>query len=535
MSNQGDGYRHGNYGRDTYNRGGGDYRSNDSYNRNRQVSGSHSGAYGQHGGGHYGQGHPPQHQSRDPRHGGQRGGPGGGSFGPRVGGSSGRDNLSSAPQTRDPRHSGRSYHSSHGGSVPPPTQQHNNNYNNSNRDRERDRQQSSSSPRQAHSPQLQQAASPSSGSQTTAAKSAPTKEEDASEMTVEVGLGITPTAHCSVLVEQGEDMLLFLGDNDGSIAVIDVRGDRTVNYFKTKTAVSDLTTTSDQKYLIAAVGQSVLIYNVVDLKQRLSSSAEADGSQNSPTTSKKDRLLTKRRIDISESVKPDSEVQLNKESGAIVVSLKVVDKTLFVGDSEGSVHKYSLSSKSKLTFEGSSRFHNSNVTGISASDTQLITSSSAGTVVFSSLTDPSTQSQILPCVMESEKKTGAMKRSSSGLQKAAAYTSTVVCAVTCIDVDSDGLWLVVGGDVPYVPIVSLLTGKVVRVIILPNSDWKVKSVRFVRAEIIIGVDDSYVLSYSLTGELQSYRFTPCDTVHTIAVSTSGCWAVSGKNTNAEVF
>ena len=107
--------------------------------------------------------------------------------------------------------------------------------------------------------------------------------------------------------------------------------------------------------------------------------------------------------------------------------------------------------------------------------------------------------------------------------------------MTCIDVDSDGLWLVVGGDVPYLSLISLITGKVVRIILLPNPDWKVKSVKFVRAEIIIGVDDSYVLSYSLTGELRASRFTPCDSVHTIAVSPSGSWAVSGKNNNVEVF
>ena len=443
MSNQGGGggyQRHGNYGRDNYRggggSGGGDYRGSGSggdYNRGRQMphggSGNSGGAYGgQHG--HQNQNHPAQHhQSRDLRSGPSRGGVTGGGGGGAYSGPSriGRDNMSSPPQSSG-RHGGRNYHTSqHGGPPQPPL---NNEYN---RERERDR--NASSPKQ-NSVQ-QPTVSPTSPAQPNAVVSkAPSKEEDKDviEMSLEIGLGITPTSHCSVLIENSDSQLLFLGDNDGSIAVYDVCDRTSANYFKTKTAVTDLSVTSDQSHIIAAVGQSIFLYNVKTIKERLAEMSESNPVQPHTPTTKKDRLLSKRRIDATTAIPSVSETQSDKEGNAVIVSLKVIDDKLFAGDSEGTVHEYKISKSYQLTHVNSSRLHNTNVTGITSDGTQLITSSSAGTVIFTPISDLSERSQILPCVMELEKKTSATKRAASGLQKAAAYTSTVVCGMSFFQV-----------------------------------------------------------------------------------------------------
>ena len=106
--------------------------------------------------------------------------------------------------------------------------------------------------------------------------------------------------------------------------------------------------------------------------------------------------------------------------------------------------------------------------------------------------------------------------------------------MNCIDIDSDGLWLAIGGEVPYVSIVCLTTGNVRKVIPLPHHEWKVKSVKFVKSDIAIGVDDSYVLTYALSGKLLAVQQCASETVGTIAVARNS-WAVSGKNTNVDIY
>ena len=102
--------------------------------------------------------------------------------------------------------------------------------------------------------------------------------------------------------------------------------------------------------------------------------------------------------------------------------------------------------------------------------------------------------------------------------------------------DSDALWLAIGGDVPYVSMLCLTTGKVRSVFVLPSAEWKVRSLKFHKGMLLVGVDDAVVLKYTLGGKLLSSTACGSDTVDSIAVAPGGdMWAATGKNTNIDLF
>eukprot|EP01061_Rhynchopus_euleeides_P017213 TRINITY_DN2866_c0_g1_i1.p1 TRINITY_DN2866_c0_g1~~TRINITY_DN2866_c0_g1_i1.p1 ORF type:complete len:533 (+),score=165.19 TRINITY_DN2866_c0_g1_i1:41-1600(+) len=320
--------------------------------------------------------------------------------------------------------------------------------------------------------------------------------------------------------------LLLTGDSDGTLCILKTDStSKDACLVHCAGSINDIICTDD---VVVVACSALRLYDTAALSSAVDESLAAAGDAESSEKPEKHVL----------EVQPAFSIAL-PDKDSIAVSLQLQGDDIVVGDSTGQVWKYRLSkvegASTLALCEGPYPLHRNNVTGIVFDSTRMITASHDGTVLFTTLKgDDSTCLQLTPCLLEQTCGERGRKRTASGAVKQSA--GIVACAVNCIDVDSDGLWLAVGGEVPYVSILCLTTGKVRRVIPLPHHDWKVKSVKFVKAELAVGVDDSYVLTYSLGGKLLSVRQCTSDTVSAVAVSpTHGTWAVTGKNTNVELY
>eukprot|EP01063_Lacrimia_lanifica_P018141 TRINITY_DN25095_c0_g1_i1.p2 TRINITY_DN25095_c0_g1~~TRINITY_DN25095_c0_g1_i1.p2 ORF type:complete len:484 (+),score=129.35 TRINITY_DN25095_c0_g1_i1:45-1496(+) len=325
----------------------------------------------------------------------------------------------------------------------------------------------------------------------------------AEEAMMEEAARCPPAATCSALVTCAQGSLLLLGDDGGMLSVVAVGapGQR-VYRVPMNGEVADILSTETAVYV--AVGAAVEVYITSAVYSAVAACDEAcpdDGRVAQPL-----------------ALTPASLLPLPDKDHVAVSLAFGPGGVLSVGDSAGQLWRFCPEGAGFAAPDGPLELHRTSVTGIAFADDCMVTASHDGTLLFSPFHDDALPAQLVPCVLEDS-----------------ADKHMLACAVNCIDVDSDKLWLAVGGAVPYVSLVCLTTRRVRRVIPLPCASWHVKSIKFRKADVLVGVDAGYVLTYSLSGKLLGLRETACDTVQTIAVSDSGLWAVSGSNTNAELY
>ncbi|KAJ9461750.1 hypothetical protein DIPPA_19489 [Diplonema papillatum] len=401
-----------------------------------------------------------------------------------------------------------------------------------------------------------------------AAQPAATTPQTSAEDRIEVELpNIHPVARASALL--GAQPYVATGDSDGSITFVSSLGEPTC-VFTLPLGVPLSALVAKRDYLFVASHTTLLVFSVAELETALARAAddariEAELKKNSPDPTEdagKPRSRSGSPVPGDKGKKAENAAEKEKEkerekevakrgiraapvarcavASPIAVSLAVVEAggrkghALYVGDSAGAVATYLFHPDTATLAAGAEtwQLHKSNVTGVLCDGSRLMTCSHDGSVLFTDVKEKEPHLQLMPCLLE-ETRTGR-KRTALGIAK--STNVTIACAVSCIAMDSDKLWLAVGGDVPYVSIVCLTTGRVRNVFRLPNPDWKVRSVNFIKADVVVGVDDNYVLTYSLSGKLLASRLTASDTVHTIAASDeSSVWAVSGKNGNIDIF
>eukprot|EP01062_Namystynia_karyoxenos_P055786 TRINITY_DN46830_c0_g1_i1.p1 TRINITY_DN46830_c0_g1~~TRINITY_DN46830_c0_g1_i1.p1 ORF type:complete len:520 (+),score=136.24 TRINITY_DN46830_c0_g1_i1:80-1561(+) len=338
---------------------------------------------------------------------------------------------------------------------------------------------------------------------------------------------VLPTAHCMCFhPSYPQEPYLITGDSEGVLTVC--RTAEPMHTYQLLLGASDapvLSCVSADGQVFVTVGGEVVALEWAGVLTAVQA-AEKQGGSEPAAAGHPIRLGAPEHVRTVHSV----------PRGELAVSLAVIGNALYVGDSCGQICSFSLPA---LELQQSpSRLHHGNVTALAADgEGRVITASDDGTVCFTETGKAgSTVSHYVPCVLAApEDAPRSRKRSADGQQKDTGDGNLLVFAVNAIDVDSDGFWLAIGGDVPYVPLFNLLTQRVQKILPLPHPDLRVRSVKFLRSVLLVGVDDGTVLVYGLSGQLLDTKQAACETAHAIAVAGNGHWAATGRNTSVEVY